>query len=104
MTVNELGGRAVVDHGRANGQDPLCIHVPFVSCILCGRAQRELDELSDTVPALEEALADLDRQLADPALYQGDASRVRDLQARREAAARDVAQATARWEELAERA
>lgn len=65
--------------------------------------KRELDELEGTVAELEEALAKLDEELADPAVYADGGARGRELQEQRATAAEALETALARWEELAER-
>ena len=65
--------------------------------------RRELEELVERVAELEDELARIDRELADPALYAGDGSRVRELQELRTATSDGLETAMARWEELAER-
>ncbi len=65
--------------------------------------RRELSELEARLPGLEAAVAALDAQLADPALYQGDKTRVLALQEQRRMAAAELDAANTRWEALAER-
>jgi len=65
--------------------------------------QRELEQIGGRIEELERALAQLDEQLSDAGLYQGDGARARELQERRGTASTTLEQALARWEELAER-
>jgi len=65
--------------------------------------KRELDELTAKVSKLEEALAAIDAELADPTVYAGGGAQGRALQERRASSAAELDAALARWEELAER-
>jgi len=58
----------------------------------------ELDGLMDLIGEAEEAVAELERQLADPALYETDGAA--DVVAAHEAAQADLDAKMARWEEL----
>ncbi len=62
--------------------------------------QRELDELPKKIEALESEQAELEAKLADPALYQGDASEAQPLLDRMEALNQELEHAYARWEAL----
>ena len=65
--------------------------------------RRELDELTERVTELETELAALDERLADPQLYAQGQSEARAVQEERERVQGQLVEATARWEELAER-
>jgi ABC transport system ATP-binding/permease protein len=62
--------------------------------------QKELDELEGHIAALEAELAELDRRLSDPALYQGPRAELERLQARRAELDLLLAQRYERWETL----
>ncbi|MGV6858301.1 MAG: ATP-binding cassette domain-containing protein [bacterium] len=62
--------------------------------------QRELDELPKRIEALEAEQAELEEQLADPALYQGKPGEAEPLLKRAEALGEELEQAYARWEAL----
>ncbi len=66
--------------------------------------ERELEELTASIEALEQQLGTIDAKLADPGVYQGDGSEARSLQGERDRANADLEQAMERWEALAERA
>ncbi len=66
--------------------------------------ERELEELTERVSALEGRAADADRRLADPATWSGDPRAAQELQRERAALAAELEHALARWEALAERA
>jgi ATP-binding cassette subfamily F protein uup len=63
----------------------------------------ELDKILDRIAEAESRLADIERKLADPALYASRGNEVRDLQEGRERAQSAVTELTARWEELESR-
>jgi ATP-binding cassette subfamily F protein uup len=65
--------------------------------------KRELNELPGRIASLEEELQRIDAELADPALYSGPESRIRDRSARRKEVAEKVDALYARWEELESR-
>jgi ATP-binding cassette subfamily F protein 3 len=68
------------------------------------RAERSLEAAEADVTAGEAALAELERKLADPSLYDGTTAageRARALVAERDAARATLAEAMARWEALA---
>ncbi len=54
--------------------------------------------------SLEEELATIDTQLADPALYSGDPSAARELHEKRASLQSTLEESMERWEALAERA
>ena len=65
--------------------------------------KRELDELTERVATLEDALGAIDEKLADPHLYTENHAEARRLQQKRLAVGREHDEAMARWEQLAER-
>ena len=68
---------------------------------LSTKDQRELAELPARIEAAERELADIDRQLSDPALYNGtDNAQVDALTKRRQALPDEVTALYARWEQL----
>jgi len=71
---------------------------------LSWKEKRELEELPETIAAAEADLAALDAELADPALYAGPETRVRETTTRRKEKAAEVSRLYARWEELEARA
>ena len=68
--------------------------------------ERELEELTETVEDLEGQIGELDVRLADPDLYASaaGADEAAQLRAKRDGLAEELAQASARWDALAERA
>ena len=64
------------------------------------KEQKELETLPQTIEQLEQILADLHQQLADPALYQQGAGAVQALQAKADTAEQALETAFARWAEL----
>jgi ATP-binding cassette subfamily F protein uup len=62
--------------------------------------QKELDALPDRVEAADRAVADLEAQLADPALYATRGAEVGKLRADLDAKRAEAAELIARWEEL----
>jgi ATP-binding cassette subfamily F protein uup len=62
--------------------------------------QRELDGLFAQIEAAEGRVAELESQLADPEIYQGERSMITTLQSDLSFARDEVEQLTARWEEL----
>ncbi|NQU50452.1 MAG: ATP-binding cassette domain-containing protein [Planctomycetes bacterium] len=67
------------------------------------KERRELEEVQQRIDGLEEKLQSIDKQLADPATYQGDPDKVVELNLQREKAQQDLEKRFARWEKLAER-
>jgi ATP-binding cassette subfamily F protein uup len=65
---------------------------------------RELAALPERITALESEHADQQGRLADPAVYRGDGTEVKALQARIAALEAELAAAYARWDELETRA
>jgi len=65
--------------------------------------RRELGEVGERVTELEAALGEIDRELADPRLYEARGARIRELKRRRAATSEELDSAMVRWEELAER-
>lgn len=62
--------------------------------------QRELDQLPERIDTLETEQQELEQQLADPALYQGDNNDSQSLLEQMEKVTAELAQAYKRWEEL----
>ncbi|MHC4931217.1 MAG: ABC-F family ATP-binding cassette domain-containing protein [Planctomycetota bacterium] len=65
--------------------------------------KRELEEIPGRIASLEEELQRIDSELADPTLYSGPESRIRDLSAHRKELAERVDSLYDRWEELESR-
>jgi ATP-binding cassette subfamily F protein uup len=64
------------------------------------REKLELEALPGEIAAAEEELMAIDRELADPTLYAGPETRVRDLTTRRKELADRIESLYSRWEEL----
>ena len=67
-----------------------------------GPLKRRLEAAEDVLARCTRALADLDRQLADPKLYVNDPAKAADLGRRREKAQAAMNEAEAKWMEAAE--
>ncbi|MFT7462059.1 MAG: ATP-binding cassette subfamily F protein uup [Pseudohongiellaceae bacterium] len=61
---------------------------------------KELKKLPDQIETAEAKLADIDKRLADPQLYNGPQQKTQKLQAERESIEANVATLSDRWEEL----
>ena len=64
------------------------------------KEQRELDTLPQTIEKLEQKLASLHQQLADPTLYQQGADKMVELQNQATETEQELEQAFERWAEL----
>jgi ATP-binding cassette subfamily F protein uup len=62
----------------------------------------EFEGLLDAIAADEDAMADIDKQMEDPAIYSSADGKLAELQRRREQLELRVGAATVRWEELSE--
>ena len=62
--------------------------------------QRELDQLPDRIDALETQQQELEAQLADPSIYEGDGSKAKPLLEQMEKVNAELEEAFLRWEEL----
>jgi ATP-binding cassette subfamily F protein uup len=89
-------GRAV--HKRKAAEQPL-VRTPS-RAKLSFKEARELAALPDRIAALEQEQASISRRLNDPALYRGDPSEVKAVQARFAEIEAELAHSIARWEEL----
>jgi ATP-binding cassette subfamily F protein uup len=83
---------------QKNTQDAAA--APAVASRLSRWELDELDQLPDRIEAGEQALAALDAQLADPALYSGPQEQAQQLQLDRKRVATELETLTDRWEEL----
>jgi ATP-binding cassette subfamily F protein uup len=68
------------------------------------KEQRELDALPARIAALEAEQKSLGAQLADPATYQSDSARIKDMNERFSAIERELLECLERWEALESRA
>ena len=73
------------------------------SARLSYKETRELEELPESIAALEREQSDITGELADPAVYRDQPERVQALQQRYSAIEADLMQSLARWEELEDR-
>ncbi|MFW5690021.1 MAG: ATP-binding cassette domain-containing protein, partial [Spirochaetota bacterium] len=64
------------------------------------KENRELESLPDRIHELEQEVESLQHRLADPELYSGDGSKVKELSAALEERQEELETAFARWEEL----
>ena len=88
---------------RAAAPPPAAAPAPRERKGLSWKERREYEAAFERIGELEERVAAIDAQLADPATYQGEPELVRGLRAEREAAEADLLEKMARWEELAAR-